>query len=272
MSGSSQNPFVSSSSKRLGKAVEKSNFAHTCNLLSQYVKERGSLRDLNLAGIGGISKAIAKPQESKATTTTLNLLNKMQNLDQPSSHRGKPVDPFSRLAASVTSGTSDDAMRKASRLSKEETVSEPKRAQMTLFYAGEVIVFEDCSAEKAKEIMHLASSGRSGNANVNGSQKITPSNNVEKLCFGEAVASSSKAPAKSVSTSAQELPQQPQLEANNTSELPIARRSSLHRFLAKRKDRAGARAPYQLHNNNNDNNDRPESSSKNDQEQLDLKL
>lgn len=53
----SQIPF-GSSSKRLGKALEKSNFAHTCNLLSQYVKERGGLRDLNLAGIAGKSEAI----------------------------------------------------------------------------------------------------------------------------------------------------------------------------------------------------------------------
>lgn len=32
-------------------------------------------------------------------------------------------------------------------------------------------------------------------------------------------------------------------------DLPIARRSSLYKFLEKRKDRAIERAPYQLHNN-----------------------
>ncbi|KAJ0779578.1 putative transcription regulator Others family [Helianthus annuus] len=34
----------------------------------------------------------------------------------------------------------------------------------------------------------------------------------------------------------------------NESDLPIARRSSLHKFLSKRRDRANERAPYQLSN------------------------
>lgn len=46
---------MSSSKKgfRLMKKPEKSNFVHTCNLLSQYVKEKGGLKDLNLVGISG---------------------------------------------------------------------------------------------------------------------------------------------------------------------------------------------------------------------------
>ncbi|XP_071901303.1 protein TIFY 10B-like [Coffea arabica] len=264
----SHNSFVSSKASGKGKALEKSNFAHTCNLLSQYVKERGGLRDLNLAGISCKPEAIAKPEEPETSTSTLNLLNSLEIPEQPSSEQSKPVDPSSRFAPLVTSNTPEDASRNVS--PREEMAGEPKRAQMTIFYAGDVIVFDDLPAEKAEEIMLLASSGGSGNANASG-RFSTPNNSVEKLCSAGAVASGSRAPADPVCTAAQESPKQPQPEAN-TSELPIARRSSLHRFLAKRKDRAGARAPYQLHNNNNNNNDRPESSSKDDQEQLELKL
>lgn len=39
--------------KKPGKSPEKHNFAHTCNLLSQYVKERGIIKGLNLVGISG---------------------------------------------------------------------------------------------------------------------------------------------------------------------------------------------------------------------------
>lgn len=37
---------------------------------------------------------------------------------------------------------------------------EPKGAQMTIFYAGQVYVFDDFSADRAKEIMSLATKGK----------------------------------------------------------------------------------------------------------------
>ncbi|KAG6389095.1 hypothetical protein SASPL_150555 [Salvia splendens] len=80
--------------------------------------------------------------------------------------------------------------------------SQPEKEveQMTIFYAGQVIVLNDIPAGKAKEIINLAAA-------------VSP---IQK-------------------------PQLPPLG----SDLPIARKNSLARFLEKRKDRITAAAPYQ---------------------------
>ncbi|XP_071721444.1 protein TIFY 10A-like [Rutidosis leptorrhynchoides] len=78
---------------------------------------------------------------------------------------------------------------------------------MTIVYNGQVMVFNDLGPEKVKEIIKLAESG--------GSQK----------------------------------PSKPEEPLKNTfvssSDLPIARKASLARFLEKRKDRITSRSPYQ---------------------------
>ncbi|KAL1532918.1 protein TIFY 10A-like [Salvia divinorum] len=73
--------------------------------------------------------------------------------------------------------------------------------QMTIFYAGQVIVLNDIPAVKAKEIINLATA-------------VSPI-------------------------------QKPQPLPPLGSDLPIARKNSLARFLEKRKDRITAAAPYQ---------------------------
>ncbi|GAB2226629.1 hypothetical protein Droror1_Dr00022442 [Drosera rotundifolia] len=87
--------------------------------------------------------------------------------------------------------------------------------QMSIFYGGKVIVFDDLPPEKAKEIMKIAS----------------------------AASAASKPPASDVGDCSM-VPDKMMLKG---SDLPIPRKGSLQRFFEKRKDRISARAaPYTL--------------------------
>ena len=115
---------------------------------------------------------------------------------------------------------------------------------MTIIYAGQVLVFDDFSAVKANEVMQLASKSvapsntNTGSIIVSGANKLVE-NHSNSMPFISSIGSISG------SVEAQnEMKQPPQPIGLD---LPIARRASLHRFLSKRKDRAGSRGPYQLH-------------------------
>lgn len=75
--------------------------------------------------------------------------------------------------------------------------AEPERAQMTIFYAGQVIVFNEFPAEKAKEVMLLASKGTS--------QSLT--NN--QPAFASNLAKNSVDSSTSVATSTSAVPPNP---------------------------------------------------------------
>lgn len=150
--------------------AERSNFAQTCNLLSQYLKEQ---RSQYLHGdTFGMKPASTKP-------ATMNLLNNMES---------SPAAAAAAAAVASPVGLVPD---------------QPRSAPMTIFYGGQVLVFSDLSADKAKEIMGLATKGSS----------VVPQTETKTL-----------------------VQQQPQPQAVG-SDLPIARRASLHKFLAKRKER-----------------------------------
>ncbi|KAK1288973.1 Protein TIFY 10A [Acorus calamus] len=183
--------------RRPEKVPEKTNFSVTCSLLSQYLKEKGSLGDLNLRIKGN--------GETHRTTVTANLLS---SLETPPSAGLFPLGD-----------TKTDS-------SETESVV-PERGQMTIFYAGRVIVFDNFTAEKAKKVMDLASKATNNSNNNN--------NNVSS-------AQSAPAPAAPLHGLRDNLDVPPRAIA---SDLPIARKASLHRFLEKRKDRITSKAPYQ---------------------------
>ncbi|XP_035837087.1 protein TIFY 10a-like [Helianthus annuus] len=109
-------------------------------------------------------------------------------------------------------------------------LKEAKTAQMTIIYRGQVLVFDSISADKARDMMLAAAASSSS--------------------FDNQI--QNRIPLASTSNSASEgfgprYRMLPGLQING-SDLPIARRSSLHKFLSKRRDRANERAPYRLPN------------------------
>ncbi|KAL4589390.1 hypothetical protein LXL04_002297 [Taraxacum kok-saghyz] len=108
---------------------------------------------------------------------------------------------------------------------------QPESAQMTIFYAGQVIVLDDFPAEKAMEIMMLAGKGKT--------QTFRPASDWSPKPTEPA----NLVPATHINTEKENVQLQPV-----GSDLPIARKASLARFLEKRKERITARSPYQSDN------------------------
>ncbi|KAL8466377.1 hypothetical protein ACS0TY_035471 [Phlomoides rotata] len=259
-------------SSEQGKAAVASNFAQTCNLLSRYVKEKGCLRDLNLEIGGKVEslEALVKPGSSLSGSPSTS--KKLQT------NSGKSQKEISSII------TIEDDCNKAS-TSKLGRTGDSNTSQLTIFYSGRVLIFDDFPAGKVKELVSVAKRSSSQM-----SYGITSNTIQEKPNTAAATreglpprphSSSGKRPLVGISSntckekmnaasdgagpSSSKAYEQisPEPEANG-SDLPIARRSSLNWFLKKRKDRAVAKGPY-----HNQEHPAPFSNSK-DEEQFDL--
>uniref|UniRef100_A0A1J3ISI8 Protein TIFY n=1 Tax=Noccaea caerulescens TaxID=107243 RepID=A0A1J3ISI8_NOCCA len=224
----------------------KPSFSLTCSRLSQYLKENGSFGDLSLG-------MACKPEvngtfgsSSRQPTTTMSLFPcEASNMDSMAAAQDvKPKNlfpPQSSFSSSSSSLAKEDVLK----MSQTRSVKpEPQTAPLTIFYGGQVIVFNDFSAEKAEELMNLASKGAANNVNTNIQSVYTP--NIAK---NQTEIRSNMAPIPNQVPHLMKTATQEPIQSASTAmacELPIARRASLHRFLAKRKDRVTSKAPYQL--------------------------
>ncbi|KAL6519226.1 hypothetical protein OROGR_018546 [Orobanche gracilis] len=194
--------------------VGRSSFSQTCSLLSRYLKENGSFGELSL----GLTPHLS---ESKETVNILPMIEK-SGRDSGSGKLEIDVDILPRL---VNGG--DETLHKSDTCRELEK----EMGQMTIFYAGQVVVFDDFPADKAREIMMLARTSSAEHpafAPPHSSESAAGSPNVVPA-FGI------------IQERARRIPQ-----PTPASDLPIARKNSLARFLEKRKDRITGIAPYQI--------------------------
>lgn len=175
-------------------------------------------------------------QTATTTTTTMNLLPMIEKSSDSSSSSSVETNPNPQNPMNLFPQELDFCTKKTESLKSDQ----PEKAQMTIFYGGQVIVFDDFPADKANEIMKLAN-------------KQNPTNK-----FTYPMMNNQKTPDQSAINFGnnlihEQLPPKCQvpISQGSVADLPIARRNSLTRFLEKRKDRITSIAPYQISNNNN---------------------
>ncbi|XP_010932384.1 protein TIFY 10a [Elaeis guineensis] len=229
------------SGKREEKQGGKSSFSVTCSRLSQYLKENGSF--------GGISLSITpRPLEQAKgiilAPTTMSLMPGVAMSAEDHSQNGSDQNPPKSMDLFPQHAGFDSPVAPAK---KESSVAshnnkEPEKNQLTIFYSGKVLVFDNFPAEKVEDLMQMA-----------GKESLVPEN-LGFITPSTTTAATVDLSHQHRSNIASTSDSQPLMLQNsipkptqaNASDMPIARRNSLHRFLEKRKDRITTKAPYQV--------------------------
>ncbi|KAJ4950934.1 hypothetical protein NE237_027766 [Protea cynaroides] len=227
--------------RKMIRKSEKPNFSQTCSLLSQYLKETGSFGDLMNLGVTCNLEGKGKPETCPQTVTTMNLLPNLEISSEATSiseatmtanRNFQAMDLFPQHTGFGRHQSSSIPTEDGQKTANLRSATAP---QMTIFYAGKVMVFDEISADKASEIMLLATNGISQKLN-----SFASTSGNDQLNLNTFPSSISNLVPTSV-TNQDRLKLSPQ---TNVSDLPIARKDSLRRFFEKRKDRIIAKAPY----------------------------
>ncbi|KAG8043258.1 hypothetical protein GUJ93_ZPchr0738g18693 [Zizania palustris] len=170
-------------------------FAVTCGLLRQYMKEHGGSRLLPAVPMSlMITAADAVVVAGGAAAAAV---------EEDAPGERKTMELFPQQAGTTLKGSQEiKGMRRST--GEKETEKAP---QLTIFYGGNVLAFDDFPANKADELMKLAGSRDTAAAGVDA---------------GAAAACCLSLP-----------------------DMPIARKVSLQRFLEKRKSRLATTEPLQ---------------------------
>ncbi|KAI3933919.1 hypothetical protein MKX01_028245 [Papaver californicum] len=199
------------SSSSTQEMMKSKNFSQTCDLLSQYMKgNKGSFGSpaMNLSSL-----ASAMGTSSPAYS---NEVKSMRLL-------------FPRQHASL--GAVPNTM---------ETNNKSESAQMTIFYGGKIMVLDNLSEDSAKQLLGFAenfSGSYIANTRETSSNNFVAVNN--NLILRDLLPPRNQRQQPAIASGSSSL-------YINASDVPAAKNTSLQRFLAKRKERINARAPYQL--------------------------
>ncbi|GMI88541.1 jasmonate-zim-domain protein 1 [Hibiscus trionum] len=239
--------------QKTASSPEKPSFTQTCSLLSLYLKEKGSFGDLTL-GMTCNVEANGVP-EIVRPTMSLFPMDQMSSGNVGGPRSLKSMDLFPQQAGFSVPAPPDDALKRVDSIvnsSNKCAATEPQIAPMTIFYGGQMIVFNDFPAEKAKEIMLLAtkcsSQNNRFNPNPEANTPFTPSMPGSPNESGIRVPPTSNDVPNLGNNVTSHKSIQPAQQRPIPGDLPIARRASLHRFLEKRKDRITSKGPYQPSN------------------------
>ncbi|KAF8106064.1 hypothetical protein N665_0147s0022 [Sinapis alba] len=197
------------------QTVEKSNFTRRCSLLSRYLKEKGSFGNIDLG-------LIRKPESDLGLPGNSDQQEK-QNVMHKANSELKAINVLGEPSSS------SGGKAKATNLIEP---SDPGSSQLTIFFGGKVLVYTEFPVDKAKEIIQVAKQAKPV-TDINIQTQVNVHNKSHMAL-----------PDLNEPTDSADVKQQ-----QNQLVERIARRASLHRFFAKRKDRSVARAPYQVNQN-----------------------
>ncbi|KHG16464.1 Protein TIFY 11B -like protein [Gossypium arboreum] len=247
-----------------------------------------------LSGEQVLSIFSVRIETSRQQTMTKNFLPNMDNSYESlkpnlgastSKSNAKRCGFFPEIRSFGVSSSKEDTNRMTD--FRKPAKVEPKNSQMTIFFGSQVAVFNDFPADKFKEIMDLLASH--GCSTASGGVVDTVMEKVKSKIV-QIEPSNHEIPDLNVATATGNSPPPPhdssvewhQYGGSGSSDLRIARRNSLHKFFEKRKERATARAPYQVNNargstpppkpNENKSSHEEGQSSKEALRDLDLKL
>ncbi|KAL6593702.1 hypothetical protein ACP70R_048603 [Stipagrostis hirtigluma subsp. patula] len=194
------------------KSGEKaSSFAMACSVLSRYVRQ-------NSVAAGELGLGIKGEADAPRTPATMSLLP-----GADADAKKETMELFPQSAGFGSEATLQEAL----------DARDQEKRQLTIFYGGKVLVFDDFPAEKAKDLMQMAGKGTFAAEN----SALPPSSTVATVTDSTKVSAVPDLPNAQVNAQ--------KLVRPNAADIPQAPKASLRRFLEKRKDRITSKAPYQ---------------------------
>ncbi|KAJ0232037.1 Protein TIFY 11B [Hirschfeldia incana] len=212
-----------------GKAPEKSSFSRRCSLLSRYLKEKGSFGNIDIGLAHKLDLDLARKSDLRR--------GQQNEIKKANISETRPLDLIQKLSVGEASTSSGGKPRFVDLSEPASVLPEPRNSQLTIFFRDKIMVYDEFPEDKAKEIMKAAREAH---------RVAVDSKNTQNLDMNMSKKSNVVIPDLNEPTSSGNNNDDHGTGEQHQVVERIARRASLHRFFAKRKDRAVARAPYQV--------------------------